>query len=154
MVRRSWFVLLVVVAAVMALAAGCVDSSEEAAQTPSSATTVGNRALQTDSQGNTVTAPAETAPAAGGGGGGEQAGGGGGGESAQVEAGLQVFSQNCTTCHTDNGQQAGVGPQLAGAGLDEQTIRTTVQNGRGIMPAGLVSGEDLDNVVAYVLSIQ
>lgn len=155
MVRRSWFVLLLVVAVVMALAAGCVDSSEEAAQTPSGATTVGNSALQTDSEGNTVTAPAATAPAAGGGGGGAQEGGdGGGGEAAQVEAGLQVFSQNCTTCHTDNGQQAGVGPKLAGLGLDEQTIRTTVQNGRGIMPAGLVSGEDLDNVVAYVLSIQ
>ena len=115
-----------------------------------------NSAKQTDSEGKTITAPAATAPEGGGGsetGGGE---GGGGGEAAgDAAAGEQFFAANCTGCHLNNGQDAGgVGPQLAGAGLDVETIKTTVQNGRGAMPPGLVSGEDLDNVVAYVLSIQ
>jgi cytochrome c551 len=146
--------LVVLVMAALALA-GCVESSEEEAQTPSGASTVVNSAKQTDSEGNFITAPAETAPAGGGSetGGGE---GGGGGEAAgDAAAGEQVFAANCTGCHLNNGQDAGgVGPQLAGAGLDEATIRTTVENGRGAMPGGLVSGEDLDNAVAYVLSLQ
>ncbi len=147
--------LVVLVVAALALA-GCVESSEEEAQTPSGASTVANSAKQTDSEGNFVTAPAATAPEGGGSetGGGE--GGGGGGEAAgDAAAGEQVFAANCTGCHLNNGQDAGgVGPQLAGAGLDVETIKTTVQNGRGAMPPGLVSGEDLDNVAAYVLSIQ
>jgi mono/diheme cytochrome c family protein len=145
--------LVVLVVATLALA-GCVESSEEEAQTPSGASTVVNSAKQTDSEGNFITAPAATAPE---GGGSETGGGeGGGGEAAgDAAAGEQVFAANCTGCHLNNGQDAGgVGPQLAGAGLDDATIRTTVENGRGPMPAGLVSGADLDNVVAYVLSIQ
>lgn len=147
--------LVLLVVAALALA-GCVESSEEEAQTPSGASTVANSAKQTDSEGNFVTAPAATAPEGGGSetGGGE--GGGGGGEAAgDAAAGEQIFSATCTGCHLNNGQDAGgVGPQLAGAGLDVETIKTTVENGRGAMPAGLVSGEDLDNVAAYVLSIQ
>jgi cytochrome c551 len=152
-VRRSRVALLLIaLVAAVGLVAGCVESSEEDALTPEGASTVMNSALQTDSEGNTVTAPAATAPA----GGGETTGGGGGEDASggDVEAGLEVFAANCTSCHTDNGNQAGVGPQLAGAGLDAATIETTVVNGRGIMPAGLVSGEDLTNVVAYVESIQ
>lgn len=152
MVRRSRVALLLIaLVAAVGLVAGCVESSEEDAQTPSDAPTVVNSALQTDSEGNTVTAPAVTPPAEGGG----EAPGGGGEEGAgDAEAGLEVFATNCTTCHTDNGNAAGVGPQLAGAGLDAATVETTVANGRGIMPANLVEGTDLENVVAYVLSIQ
>jgi mono/diheme cytochrome c family protein len=154
-VRRLWAALsLVALVAALGLAAGCVESSEEDAQTPATAPTVPNSAVQTDSEGNFVTAP----PAEGGGatapegGGGEDAGGEGGGDAA---AGQEFFAATCTTCHLNNGQDAGgIGPQLAGAGLDGATIQTTVEEGRGAMPAGLAQGEDLDNVVAYVLSIQ
>jgi cytochrome c551 len=152
-VRRSrGALLLIALVAAAGLVTGCVESSDEEAQTPTGASTVANSALQTDSEGNTVTAPAATAPADGGGG--ETTGGGGDDASGDVDAGLEVFAANCTSCHTDNGNQAGVGPQLAGAGLDAAAVETTVVNGRGIMPAGLVSGEDLDDVVAYVVSIQ
>lgn len=145
---------VVVLLAVLALAAGCVNSSQEAAQTPSDAPTVVNSALQTDSSGKTVTAPAATAPApkptttAGGG------GGGGGGDAA---AGMQVFASTCTSCHLNNGMDAGgVGPQLKGAGLTAQVIDDTVTNGRPgtAMVGGLVSGADKANVEAYVLSLQ
>jgi cytochrome c551 len=150
-VRRSRVALLLIaLVAAVGLVAGCVESSDEEARTPEGASTAVNSALQTDSEGNTVTAPAATAP----GGGGETTGGDDDGASGEVEAGLEVFAANCTSCHTDNGNQAGVGPQLAGAGLDAAAIETTVVNGRGIMPGGLVSGEDLANVVAYVESIQ
>ena len=52
------------------------------------------------------------------------------------------------------GQDAGVGPKLAGLGLDAKFIEDRVTNGFGAMPPGLASGDDLANVVAYVKSIQ
>jgi mono/diheme cytochrome c family protein len=155
MVRRLWVALsLVLVVAVMALASGCVTSSEEDAQTPSDAPTVVNSAAQTDSEGKTITAPAVTAPA----GGGEATGtGGGGGEAPadEVVAGQTFFAATCTGCHLNDGLDAGgVGPQLAALGLDAAAIRNQVVNGGVAMPPGLASGADLDNVVAYVVSIQ
>ncbi len=146
--------LIVLVVAALGLA-GCVESSEEAAQTPSGAATVMNSAAQTDSEGKTITAPAATAPAGGAGGGTETGGGGGAAPAGDVAAGLVVFQASCTGCHLADGtQDGGVGPKLAGLGLTEQRIHDQVVNGGGPMPAGLVSGTDLDNVVAYVLSIQ
>ena len=143
---------VVVLLAVLALAAGCIDSSEEAAQTPATAPTVVNSAIQTDSAGKTVTAPAATAPAP------KPtttpAAGGGAGDAA---AGMQVFATTCTSCHLNNGNDAGgVGPQLKGAGLTAAVIDETVTNGRPgtAMVGGLVSGADKANVEAYVLSLQ
>ena len=54
----------------------------------------------------------------------------------------------------DGTEAGGVGPQLSGLGLSTDAITTMVVDGGQIMPAGLVSGDDLDNVVAYVESIQ
>jgi hypothetical protein len=51
------------------------------------------------------------------------------------------------------GAGGGVGPTLAGAGIDAATVTTAVQQGRGVMPAGLVSGQEQADVVAYVVSI-
>jgi mono/diheme cytochrome c family protein len=66
--------------------------------------------------------------------------------------GKVVFGRECAKCH---GQQAegGVGPRLAGAGLDAATVTAAVEQGRGIMPAGLVSGQEEADVVAYVVSV-
>lgn len=150
--RRLWVALsLVAVIAAAGLLSGCVTSSEEDAQTPTNAPTVVNSAAQTDSEGKTITAPAATAPA--GGGGGTESGGG---EAAgDVEAGLAVFQASCTGCHLADGMEAGgVGPKLAGLGLTADAIKNQVINGKGAMPGGLVSGTDLDNVTAYVVSIQ
>ena len=154
MVRRLWVALsLVLVVAAMALAAGCVDSSEEAAQTPSNAPTVVNSAAQTDSEGKTITAPAATAPA-GGGGQTTGTGGGGGAPAGDVAAGEAFFGTTCGGCHINGGNDAGAGPKLAALGLTADAIRNQVVNGGGAMPPGLASGADLDNVVAYVVSIQ
>ncbi len=148
-------ILSVVLIAAMGLLAGCVESSDEEARTPSGAETVVNSALQTDSEGKTVTAPAETAPAPGGGEEGGEGGEGGEAPAGDVAAGQQVFAASCTGCHLNNGEDGGgVGPQLSGLGDDAATIEAQIVNGGGAMPGGLVSGADLENVVAYVLSIQ
>ncbi|WP_217913911.1 c-type cytochrome [Miltoncostaea marina] len=160
---------MVVLVAAAGLLAGCVESSDEEARTPDGAPTVVNSALQTDSNGETVTAPGAPAPGGAGagvetdggqdaGGGAEAPAGGGGGEEAtggDAAAGQQFFASTCTSCHMNNGQDAGgIGPQLAGKGLTPDVVRQTVENGRGAMPPGLAQGEDLDNVVAYVVSLQ
>jgi cytochrome c551 len=67
--------------------------------------------------------------------------------------GAAVFRRECATCHGDDGQGGGVGPRLAGSGLDAEAVATAVREGRGVMPAGLVSGDDEADVVAYVVSV-
>jgi mono/diheme cytochrome c family protein len=159
-VRKVWLVSLLLVAAVAAIAlTGCVDSSQSEAETPSNATTVVNSALQTDSNGKTISAPASTSPAAPSGGGASTSGaapsGGGAAVKGDVAGGKTFFAATCTACHMQDGMAAGgIGPKLAGSGFDADTIRNQVVNGGGPMPAGLATGKDLDNVVAYVLSIQ
>ncbi|MBY0398085.1 MAG: cytochrome c [Thermoleophilia bacterium] len=150
--RLRGLVALMAVLGALGLAAGCVESSEEDARTPEGAATVANTAIQTDAEGNTITAPATPPrgePTTPGGPPGQPP------PAGDAAAGQQLFAATCSACHMNNGRSAGgVGPQLAGQGLDEALVRETVTNGRGAMPGGLVSGTDLDNVVAYVLSIQ
>jgi mono/diheme cytochrome c family protein len=67
--------------------------------------------------------------------------------------GQSVFARECAGCHGDAGAGGGVGPTLAGAGLDAATVSAAVEQGRGVMPAGLVSGQEEADVVAYVVSI-
>ena len=67
--------------------------------------------------------------------------------------GAAIFESTCSGCHGPQGSGGGVGPTLAGAGLDAETVSATVQQGRGVMPAGLVSGQQEADVVAYVVSI-
>jgi mono/diheme cytochrome c family protein len=72
--------------------------------------------------------------------------------SGDAVRGKVVFERECAKCH---GPQAegGVGPRLAGAGLDATTVTAAVEQGRGIMPAGLVTGQEQADVVAYVVSV-
>jgi cytochrome c551 len=154
-VRRLWAIAsLVALVCALGLVSGCVSSSEEEAQTPTSAETTMNSAVQTDADGNTVTLEKggePVTPAAP-----EDGGDTGGGDvEGDVAAGESTFASSCGGCHMNNGQDAGgIGPQLAGAGLDAAAVETVVTNGRGAMPGGLASGDDLTNVVAYVVSIQ
>jgi mono/diheme cytochrome c family protein len=67
--------------------------------------------------------------------------------------GAAIFRGTCSGCHGPQGTGGGVGPTLAGARLDADTVSATVQQGRGVMPAGLVSGQEQADVVAYVVSI-
>jgi mono/diheme cytochrome c family protein len=77
------------------------------------------------------------------------------GAAASVAAGKAKFVAVCSGCHLQAGTTAGgVGPKLQGLGLARTRIATQVMKGGGPMPGNLVTGADLDNVVAYVLSIQ
>ena len=66
--------------------------------------------------------------------------------------GTAVFAGECSSCHGDEAT-GGVGPALRGTGLDAATVAAVVQAGRGVMPAGIVSGQEQADVVAYVVSI-
>lgn len=71
-----------------------------------------------------------------------------------VAAGKTTFEATCQGCHQQGGTVAGAGPVLAGKGLTAEQIETQIKTPRNQMPANLVSGDDLTNVVAFVLSIQ
>jgi mono/diheme cytochrome c family protein len=153
--RRGITVAVAVIssAALIGLGAGCGGSDSSASSTPGDATTIANNAPQTDSNGKTVPAPgaATTADAGGGAAAGSGAAAGGG----DAAAGKTIFEATCQGCHLAAGTQAGgVGPKLQGMGLPLATIKHQIMNGGGGMPAGLLSGTDLDNAAAYVESIQ
>ena len=63
-----------------------------------------------------------------------------------------IFKETCGGCH---GLQAegGVGPRLAGAQITLAAAKTQIDNGGGIMPAALVSGQRESDVLAYLESI-
>ena len=64
-----------------------------------------------------------------------------------------MFERECAGCHGSGGVGGGVGPPLVDTGLDAAAVTTAVEQGRGVMPAGLVSGQEQADVVAYVVSI-
>jgi cytochrome c551 len=153
--RRGLTVAVAVIssAALIGLGTGCGGSDSSASSTPGDATTIANNAPQTDSNGKTVPAPG--AAAAGGDGGEATSGGAAAGGSGDIAAGKASFEASCQGCHLAGGTEGGgVGPKLAGLGLPLAQIKMQIQNGKGAMPGGLLSGTDLDNAAAYVESIQ
>lgn len=146
--RRLWVALsLVAVIGAVALLAGC-GGSDSADATTESTTTAASTATQPTTEATTAAAPTTTAPAT-------TAPATTAADDAAAKAGLVVFQKTCTGCHMADGTEAGgVGPKLAGLGLSAETIRNQVVNGGGAMPPGLATGEDLNNVTAYVVSIQ
>ena len=64
--------------------------------------------------------------------------------------GEELFAENCATCHGEGGQGGGVGPALPGSELTIAQARAIITSGRGIMPGGLVEGQDLEDVLAYL----
>ena len=75
-------------------------------------------------------------------------------DPAAAAAGAKLFAaKGCTGCHGLAGAGGGVGPKLAGRGLDEALVRARVAQGKGVMPAGLATGTDVDSIVAYLRSV-
>ena len=73
--------------------------------------------------------------------------------AGDVDRGETVFQGECAGCHGSAGEGGGVGPGLVGTGLDATAVAAAVEQGRGVMPAGIVSGQEQADVVAYVVSI-
>jgi mono/diheme cytochrome c family protein len=67
--------------------------------------------------------------------------------------GEQLFAENCASCHGEGGTGGGVGPTLAGSQISLGEARSTIEDGSGVMPAGLVQGQDLEDVLAYLETI-
>jgi cbb3-type cytochrome c oxidase subunit III len=71
--------------------------------------------------------------------------------------GKQVFSDNCSSCHTlkDAGATASVGPNLDDLKPAKATVKRQVENGGGGMPAfkGTLSPAQIDAVAAYVARV-
>jgi mono/diheme cytochrome c family protein len=67
--------------------------------------------------------------------------------------GETVFQENCASCHGSGGKGGSVGPRLAGDTITLARVKAQIDGGGGTMPAGLVSGRDEEDVLAYVASI-
>jgi mono/diheme cytochrome c family protein len=63
-----------------------------------------------------------------------------------------AFTQTCSGCHGTAGA-GGSAPALKGNPLSPEEARAVIVTGRGIMPAGLASGQTLDDIVAYLGTI-
>jgi mono/diheme cytochrome c family protein len=77
----------------------------------------------------------------------------------RLEEGKELFIATCKSCHNLDAVQArGVtGPDLDElGGLDKERVLNAIKNGgtgQGRMPAGLLQGEDAENVAAYVARV-
>ena len=72
--------------------------------------------------------------------------------SGDAARGASVYAATCAGCHGADAS-GGVGPALRGRGLTADEVEAVVATGRGTMPAGLVSGQDLADVAAYVATL-
>lgn len=68
----------------------------------------------------------------------------------------ELFQANCASCHGVGGE-GGRGPRLAGNDrtTNSELVRSTVLNGRGMMPGfgSLLSAEEVDRLVVYVVQL-
>lgn len=64
-----------------------------------------------------------------------------------------AFSQKCASCHGQDGKGGAVGPKLAGTPLPLAAAKAQIDNGGSVMPAGLVSGSQERDVLAYLATI-
>jgi len=71
-----------------------------------------------------------------------------------VAAGKTFFEGACQACHPAGGNEVGAGPKLSGLGRTADQIKTQIEKPSGTMSPNLATGEDLENVTAFVLSIQ
>ena len=66
--------------------------------------------------------------------------------------GRTVFAEKCASCHGASAE-GGIGPKLAGAPLTVAAAKVRIDNGAGVMPAGLVEDADEADVLAYLDTI-
>jgi cytochrome c553 len=69
-----------------------------------------------------------------------------------AKRGQVVFREACGGCHGMNAE-GGVGPRLAGTRITIAAAKAQIDNGGGIMPARLVTGQREDDVLAHLATI-
>jgi len=67
--------------------------------------------------------------------------------------GETVFQSRCASCHGANGKGGGIGPRLQGLAITVAQVKAQIDAGGGAMPAGLATGGDEADVLAYVATI-
>jgi mono/diheme cytochrome c family protein len=121
------------------VAAATSTASTEASTTQATST-------QATTQQQTTTAQATTT-----------SGGTSGSGGASLAAGKQVFTSNCSSCHTlkDAGAQGNVGPNLDQLKPQLAVVKNQVIHGGGAMPAfkGTLSDKQITAVAQYVSSV-
>jgi mono/diheme cytochrome c family protein len=63
-----------------------------------------------------------------------------------------VYSQSCASCHGATGE-GGIGPALQGNPISIEATKAQIDSGSGTMPAGLVSGAQEEDLLAYLATI-
>ena len=71
-----------------------------------------------------------------------------------VARGEALFAEHCSGCHGDAGRNASIGPDLAGNPVTIDEAREQIETGGGGMPADLVQGQELEDVLAYLETIR
>jgi mono/diheme cytochrome c family protein len=158
--------LVLPVIAVALLASGCFES--KTAGTVSTPITVGVGTTETvvnptGSTSTPTTAPATTGTTSGstsastGSTSGSTAGGTttGGGAASYPPSAKATFATTCGGCHTlaDAATHGTVGPNLDQLKPDDATVANQIEHGGGAMPPGLLKGQDLKDVAAYVSAV-
>ena len=67
--------------------------------------------------------------------------------------GQTVYSQKCAACHGQDGRGGGIGPKLAGMPIPLTVVQAQIDAGGGVMPGGIVSGQQERDVLAYLATI-
>jgi mono/diheme cytochrome c family protein len=84
--------------------------------------------------------------------------------TAGQQHGHQVFAAQCSMCHYDREDTARKGPALiglfrkqylpSGRTASDDNVTSTIQHGRGMMPAQpFLQGDDLNDLLAYLHSL-
>jgi mono/diheme cytochrome c family protein len=67
--------------------------------------------------------------------------------------GETVFSTSCASCHGPGGKGGGIGPRLIGDPISIARVKAQIDGGGSTMPAGIVKGQDEQDVLAYLATI-
>jgi cytochrome c oxidase cbb3-type subunit 3 len=67
--------------------------------------------------------------------------------------GETIFAQTCAGCHGTGGKGGGIGPRLEDDRITLAFVKARIDNGQGVMPAGVVKGQQEKDVLAYVQTL-